>query len=116
VKISAAFPSKWLKAEDLNGREVRVKIQSCAMEAGGEGENAYEKPVLFFVGKQKGLMLNKTNATMIADAYGDDTDDWVGKEIIVHPDRVAFQGKVVDCLRVRTPIAKPENGETEPGF
>ena len=116
MKISQAFPSKWLKADDLQGREVKVQIQSCTLEQVSDGEDKETKPVLYFTGKQRGLMMNKTNAARIADAYGDDTDGWVGKDVILFPDKTSFQGRIVDCIRVRTPIAKPDDPNGEPGF
>jgi hypothetical protein len=64
------------------------------------------RPVLFFLGKEKGVVLNKTNANNIALAYGDDTEDWQGKEIVLFPAMVDYQGKTVESIRVRAPQAK----------
>jgi hypothetical protein len=30
-------------------------------------------------------------------------DAWIGKPIMLYPDRVAFQGKIVDAIRVKVP-------------
>jgi hypothetical protein len=96
MKITTAFPSAYLKASDLKGRKCLVTMRSLTIEEiGGE-----HKPVLLFDGSDKGLVLNKTNATIIADIYGDETDDWVGKKITIYPARVEFQGKIVDAIRV----------------
>ena len=64
------------------------------------------KPVLFFAGKNKGVVLNKTNATNIAFAYGDETDDWLGKEVILYEAMVDFQGRSVPAIRIRAPQPK----------
>jgi hypothetical protein len=40
--------------------------------------------VVYFQGKQKGLVTNKTNANNIAALYGDDTDDWIGQKIMLN--------------------------------
>jgi hypothetical protein len=102
MRISAAFPSDYLKATDLDGRNVKVAMSHVEMkDIGGD-----HKPILFFVGKEKGLVLNKTNANNIALAYGDDTDDWNGKEIVLFEAMVDFQGKTVPSIRVRAPTAK----------
>ena len=69
MRISAAFPSKYLKAADLQGKQVTVVMSHVTMETIGDDE----RPVLYFKGKDKGLVLNKTNANTIADAFGDDT-------------------------------------------
>ncbi|MEA1048581.1 hypothetical protein U5801_01920 [Lamprobacter modestohalophilus] len=99
--ISAAFPGAYLKAQDLQGRTVSVIIADCRMEdLGGE-----EKPVLYFQGKDRGLVLNKTNAGVLVDAYGDETSQWNGRPLELFAARVSFQGRMVDGLRVRVPAA-----------
>ena len=102
MKISAAFPSFYVKAADLNDRNVKVVMDRVEMEdIGGD-----HKPILYFQGKDKGLVLNKTNSNNIAAAYGDDTDDWAGRELVIYPAMTDFQGKTVPCIRVRSPTAK----------
>ena|SRR5688572_1412344 len=103
MKIGTAFPSKWLKAADLNGRKVNCVIDSVGFENIGGDE---DKLVVFFKGAQKGLVLNVTNANMITEICGsDETDDWVGKQIALFPTRVDFQGRRVDAIRVDHPVA-----------
>lgn len=102
MRISTAFPSNYLKAGDLDGRTVRTVMDRVDMETIGDDE----KPVLYFQGKEKGIVLNKTNANNIAQVYGDDTDDWSGKEIMLFPAMVDFQGRTVEAIRVRAPTAK----------
>ena len=108
MKVSQMFPSKYLAAADLQGHAVTVNISSVSIENVGREDKPENKPVLTFSGKEKGLVLNKTNTMVIADAYGDDTDDWVGKELQLYPDKTQFQGKLVDCLRVRTPVKETD--------
>ncbi len=97
MKISSAFPSNYIKASDLQGRPVRVRMNYVKIEKIGDDE----KPVLYFIGKEKALALNKTNANVIALMYGDDTDNWAGGEIEIYPTETDFQGKRVDAIRVR---------------
>lgn len=101
MRVSEAFPSEYLKAADLRDKNVLVVIDRVEMKDIGDDH----KPVLFFQGKDKGMVLNKTNANNIATAYGDDTDDWVGREIVLFPAMVDFQGKTVQAIRVRAPRA-----------
>lgn len=102
MKISSAFPSNYLKATDLQDRNVMVKMDRVSLEKIGEDE----KPVLYFVGKEKGMVLNKTNAQNIAIVYGDDTNDWRDQELVLFPAMVDFQGKTVEAIRVRAPQPK----------
>lgn len=99
MKITDAFPSSYLKASDLNGRSVKVTVSGCELED-LDGEH---KPVLRFQGKQKGMVLNRTNAGVLAAALGEETSAWAGHEVELYPDRTMFQGRMVDCLRLRVP-------------
>ena len=97
LRISAAFPSDYLKAADLMGRAVTVIMSHVDMATIGDGH----KPILYFQGKEKGMVLNKTNAKKISEMFGDNTDDWTGGEIILYEAMVEFQGNTVPGLRVR---------------
>lgn len=102
MRISAAFPSEYLKAADLDGRSVLCVIDRVEMRDVGDDH----KPVLFFQGKTKGVVLNKTNSTNIAIAYGDESDDWTGKEVVLFEAMVDFQGRSVAAIRIRMPQPK----------
>ena len=102
MKISEEFPSNYLRAVDLQGREIKVIMQNVERVKLGDDT----KPTVYFKGRDKGLVLNKTNSTAIADAYGDDTDDWMDQPLILFTVMVDFQGKVGPAIRVRAPTAK----------
>ena len=109
MKISDEFPSAYLKASDLGGREVRLTMANVEREKIGTDT----KPILYFKGKEKGLVLNKTNAYAIGDAYGEDTEDWYDQPIILFSIKTEYQGKIVDGLRCRVPTAR-DNREQSP--
>ena len=97
MKQSDVFPSNFLKSADLNGKAVRVTIASCDMEDRGDGQ----KPGLRFAGKDKGMVVNKTNWGILEAATGQpDSDDWAGYSIVIYATKVSYQGKMVDGLRV----------------
>lgn len=101
MNIDAAFPSKYLKGADLNGKTVRVTIERMEIEEVGDGDR---KPVLYFAGKDKGLALNRINADTISSSFGHETDDWAGKIIEIYFDPNVYYGpKKVGGLRVRVP-------------
>ena len=110
MRISEAFPSNYLKAADLRGENVTVTIERVAMEEISGGEH---KPVVYFEGKERGLVLNKTNGTNISLIYGDDTDGWTGKAVVLFPTWVDFQGRSVEAIRVRGPQPK-DGGQPAP--
>lgn len=101
MHIEAAFPSKYLKGADLNGKTVRVTIDRVEIEEVGDGDR---KPVLYFQNKDKGLALNRINADTISSTLGPETDDWSGRTIELYFDPNVYYGpKKVGGLRVRVP-------------
>lgn len=120
MHIDAAFPSKYLKGADLNGRTVRVTIDRVEIEEVGDGDR---KPVMYFQGKDKGLALNRINADTVSSAYGPETDEWTGRLVELYFDPNVYYGpKKVGGLRVRVPrvadapVIQPQrapNGHTE---
>lgn len=105
MNIGNAFPSTYLKAADLQGKRALVTISHVKMEDVADEP----KPVLYFVGKEKGLVLNKTNSNMITEIIGsDETDHWKGKAVTLYVTKVDFQGRRVDGIRVDY----PSNGAT----
>ena len=99
MNINEQFTSKYLKASDLQGRDVTVKMGRVEQEKIGDDQ----KLILYFQGKERGMVLNRTNANAIADVYGGETNDWYGQTIILFEQMVDFQGKRVPGLRVRAP-------------
>lgn len=106
MDINQAFPSNYLSANDLGDREVTVQISHVTVEAMGDGT---QKPVLYFMGKQKGLVLNKTNGHQIAHNLGTpDTDMWTNSKITIGTSWTQNpQGQQVRGIRVRPGLAAP---------
>jgi hypothetical protein len=103
--IRDAFPSKYLKASDLKGAQVTVTMDHVDHEP--VGQNKEMKAVLYFEGKEKGLVLNKTNANKIMEITGSPvTEEWQGQRIRLYPTETNFGGETVDCIRIR-----PANGQ-----
>jgi hypothetical protein len=107
VDVNKYYESKstTLKASDLPaGKEIPVTIAGTGEAEFEENGNKTKKLVLKFQGKEKGLALNKTNATTIAAAYGPDSDLWSGKKIFLFSTKVDFGGQMVDAIRVRAQL------------
>jgi hypothetical protein len=101
------FPSKHLKAADLNGKPAVVKILKTPSEKmkGLDGTEQV-KTVLYFEGSEKDLPLNMTNWDLCAAICGPETDDWPGHVIELYPTTTMMGGKVVGCIRIRKPTKK----------
>lgn len=66
----------------------------------GSADNMQEKLCLRLNGIDKPIALNQTNLTILIDKYGDDTDLWVNKKVILHVVKVSFNGQIVDGLQL----------------
>lgn len=99
MDILSAFPGKYRKALDF-AKPTTLIIDKVYKELVGQEKE--EKPVVYFQDDDpRGIVLNKTNATTLADILGRDTLAWKGKEIEVYAARVSFSGKEVDSIRMR---------------
>ena len=110
--INDAFPSKYLKAADLDNRTIKVKIDRVVFEE--IGQNKDRKPVIYFAGTEKGLVLNKTNAEQIGSVAGQEMDAWSGKDIELFSQMVPFQGQSVAAIRVRVVAEQVEAELNDP--
>ena len=100
MKGSEVFPSKWISAADLNGHEPTVTIARVLME--DIGQSGDRKPVIYFEGKQKGMVCNKTNWDRISFILrSDESDDWIGKPVKLYTELVNFQGQMKEAVRVK---------------
>jgi hypothetical protein len=99
------FDSEYLGAWDLVGKDVTVAINRVVAGTviGSSGRKA-KKPIVYFEGKEKGLLINKTNAKTISTLYGNDTAAWAGKLITLFPTQTQFGSETMDCIRVRSAI------------
>lgn len=98
--INDAFPSDFLKVEDLQGKNVTVTIASAKIDEIGQGQNKERKIIVSLLGKTKKLVCNKTNAKVIGGLYGDEINGWAGQRITLCPREVEFQGSMVWAIRV----------------
>tara|TARA_R110002096_G_scaffold309432_1_gene504171 strand:+ start:87 stop:581 length:495 start_codon:yes stop_codon:yes gene_type:complete len=83
------YPSRWLKAEDIMGREIIATIESIGQEEfdrrddDKRGPGAPDKKnVLRFVGAEKEFILNMTNGKTIFAAFGEPVG-WIGKKVVL---------------------------------
>ncbi len=117
--------SRFLKKEDIGEATPNVTIESVSWDEIGDEKE--KKPVIYFVGKTKGLVCNKTMQDELTDLFGDppalSEDDahltrWLkGNTVQLYVDhKVKFAGKRVGGLRLRgvKSIDTPEAEEPPP--
>lgn len=96
------FKTDYVGAWDLKGdTEVTIERVAEREELVGEGGKKDHKPVLYFKGATKKMVLGKTNAKSVGKVLGNDTTDWPGKKITLYPTTCQAFGETVECIRVR---------------
>lgn len=98
--VNAIYQGEFLRAGQLGGQVRRVAVEGATVEVLGQGERAQQKIVLKFAKVKQRLPLNKVNATTLASAWGPLTDNWIGRQLDLRPERVMFSGSMVDAIRV----------------
>jgi hypothetical protein len=114
--IQDFYPSNYLRASDLGGKEVDATIDRITSEEFEQDGKKRTKPVVHFRNAGiKPMVSNKTNSLLIAAAVGsEDYTTWPGKQIRLYSDLVSFKGKVSEAVRVKRtppPVAEELNDE-----
>jgi hypothetical protein len=98
MDYEACFPSRFLKAADLQGKEHTVKIGAIKLEKMPDGKT---KGIISFEGASREWLLNRTNAESVVAMFGRDTDEWIGKRLTLFPQTVEAFGDRVAAVRVK---------------
>ena len=95
--------SRWLYAFMLGGKDVTVTIEKVQREAlMRQGIKEPElRPVLYIKGKDKQLVLNKTNLSAIAKLHGDKPSQWAGKKVTLYETTTHRGRETVPCIRIK---------------
>lgn len=113
MKAKDVFPSKYLKSEDIDA-PLELTVQRVVLETmvsrTGEDE---QKPVMYFEGGKRGLVLNQTNWNTMVRVTGEhDSDDWYGHKVVLYVDHnIQAFGDIVSGLRLRKlePVQEPDD-------
>lgn len=102
------FSSAFLNARDLAGEERVCVIEKVV--PGVVGDEEKDQPVITFEGEKKLFGCNRTNGDTIANLYGKETDEWVGKAVTLYPSTTPLRGAIVDCIRIRPEVPGGQRG------
>jgi hypothetical protein len=108
MKASEFFPSNYLNAEsahELNGKTLKI------YEVKSETIRDDQKMIIEFESVEKTLVVNKTNATTLIKEWGDETNNWIGKSVMLEIVKVMFKGERTDSIMI-TPVNN--TGEPRP--
>ena len=102
AKLSEMIESKYLKQSDVD-EDTTVTVQAVGKKnVAREGDEPEYKWLCKFKEFAKPMVLNSTNIKRLAKALGDDSDEWIGKQVVLYVDPdVEFAGNVTGGLRIR---------------
>ena len=99
--------SNFLKKDDFKQPQLMTIIGIKSENVAKDGAEADHKPIMHFSEVEKGMVLNSTNAQIIAALTGCSEDieiGWRGYQVVVYNDpTVSFGGRITGGLRVRAP-------------
>jgi hypothetical protein len=109
MKIDEMLPSKFLKQSDVDGEAVVTVTALKKMNVALPDAPAELKFVIQFA-EYKPMVLNATNVKRLFKALGPETEDWIGRQMILFVDEnVEYAGNVTGGLRLKAlpPASRP---------
>ena len=79
MDMTTVFPSRFYKAADIEQPTLH-RIGQVVQEAMQDGAL---KPVMYFTGVEKALVLNQTNTNELIRLFGKESNAWTGREIVL---------------------------------
>ena len=97
------YPSRFLKASDLKGRDVTKTIRTVTLEELGEAKDAKPKVIITFEGAKKQWVVPRTCGEALKAMFGAKDVDvtWPGKRVTLFARVVDSFGGEVEAVRVR---------------
>jgi hypothetical protein len=115
MKRSQVFPSNYFGKADVEEGPVTGIIASVIVDTIKSDHGEESKPILHFTARLRPMILNLVNWNTLEAAYGEDSDDWGGKQVEMYFDPTVMFGKErVGGVRVRIP--KVESKFAAPGL
>ena len=109
-KTNEMIESKYLKTADIPDPVIVTIAKIGKVNLAKEDETPEYKWAVKFQEFPKAMVLNKTNIKIAEKVFGsDDTDNWIGKEIVIYTDdNVTFGGELVGGLRFKGQEKAPQ--------
>ena len=110
ARVSEVYASPWLRADDLGGKTIKVKIARAGAEMVQQADGGKQQRIIVdFEDKKKRLILNRTQGATLASIAGDDTNHWSGVEIYLTPQPTNNGKLTVGIMPIPTAEDGPES-------
>ena len=102
----------------LPGQELTVEIVRVERKQVTGADGKKEECTVAILKDSKPMILNSTNCKTLSKIYGTPyIEEWAGKSVIIHSEKVKAFGDVVDALRIKpTKPILPELTPTHPAW
>jgi hypothetical protein len=100
IDFDQLYPGRFLKSGELLGRKVTVEIADVAIDELENEKGKKIQGIIYLKGKDKQIVLNKTNGLCLKAMFGRKLSDWVSKRIVIFQDQTRFGSDTVDCIRI----------------
>lgn len=102
MKIGEMIESKYLKQSDVQDETLVTVAGIKKVNVARDDEDPEYRWTIKFQEFAKPMVLNVTNLKRLAKALGDDTDEWMGKQVVIYVDPdIEFGGNVVGGIRIK---------------
>jgi hypothetical protein len=109
VKASELYQSPYLSGEDVKGKSVACKIEAISIgEFDDRALGKRAKILLVLKDIKKPMVVGTMNARILIAKLGDDTDTWIGCEVLLTSALMIQGGKPVNALVIAEAVRPPD--------
>ena len=101
--LNREFPSDYINGDDIGKSTVPVKIASLEMKKVKNPKKQVDQNriVLYFEGKEKGLIIAKERGSELKILFGDNPQDYIGQEIMLYTKLQNSFGEMKNIVHIR---------------
>lgn len=77
---SQALPTEYISGTEVGNHRINLIVDKVVMKKMNDG---MMKPVMYFVGKERGMVVNSGNWDAMELVYGVNSDDWAGRPLVL---------------------------------
>jgi hypothetical protein len=106
--FDAMYGSKYFSVPDLKGERPRRTIGKVEVADLKEKDGSTKrKRIIYLEGEDKPLVVNKTNATKLALAFGKESSEWIGARVELYSEMTNLGKEGVRLQPLRTVVKAP---------
>lgn len=92
--------NSYMKSDDVTGAGEEFTVEDVSIKTFSGKEGPEVKLIVKFKECPRALACNATNRKKLVKIFGPETDEWVGKKVMLHLESVDYMGESFDAIRV----------------